>query len=271
MYLDLHTHSSASDGQYTPSELMELAKQLNLEVIALTDHDTVAGIREARQRATEIGQDFIAGIEISTRESEEIHILGLGIDEENEVLLSATGKWMRERTDRGIVITDYLKSIGVEVDYEEVKELAGFGSVGRPHFAEYLQKHGYVRSRQEAFDRYIDTPSFHKATDRVLPSPQEAISLIHQAGGKAVLAHPGLLMMGKRWQESLIKDLKVAGLDALEVYYSKHCKAQERCYLSLAKRFGLGISAGSDFHGEKVKPDVKLGMKVEDLRKEVLI
>ena len=143
--------------------------------------------------------------------------------------------------------------------------------MGRPHFAEYLQKHGYVRSRQEAFDRYIDTPSFHKATDRVLPSPREAISLIHQVGGKAVLAHPGLLKMGKRWQESLIKDLKVAGLDALEVYYSKHCKAQERCYLSLAKRLGLGISAGSDFHGEKVKPDVKLGMKVEDLRKEVLI
>ena len=136
MYLDLHTHSSASDGQYTPSVLMELAKQLNLEVIALTDHDTVAGIREARQRATEIGQDFIAGIEISTRESEEIHILGLGIDEENEALLSATGKWMRERTDRGIVIADYLKSIGVEAEHAGVRERAGLGSVDRPHFAE---------------------------------------------------------------------------------------------------------------------------------------
>lgn len=263
--IDLHTHSSASDGQYAPTELIDLAKKKELSVIALTDHDTVSGIKEARSRASEINQPFIAGIEISTRKEEEIHIVGLGINEDNPKLLVMTQKMMQDRLNRGDVIVEYLSKLGVNVDFEEVKELAGEGSVGRPHFAEYLQKHGYVRTRQEAFERYIDTPSFHKATDRILPSPEEAIALVHEAGGKAVLAHPGLLKMGKRWQEDLIYKLKETGLDAIETYYSKYSKAQEKYYRSLAMRYDLAVSVGSDFHGELVKPDVKLGMQIEDI------
>lgn len=265
MLIDLHTHSSASDGQYTPAELIMLAKKKNVSVIALTDHDTVSGIKEARACAKEMDQPFIAGIEISTRKEEEIHIVGLGIDEDHPRLLAVTEKLMQDRLNRGNVIVEYLGKLGIEIDFDEVKRLAGEGSVGRPHFAEYLQKHGYVRSRQEAFERYIDTPPFHKETDRILPSPEEAIALIHDAGGKAVLAHPGLLKMGKRWQEDFIYHLKKNGLDAIEVYYSKYSKAQEKYYRSLAMRYALEISIGSDFHGELVKPDVKLGMYVDDI------
>lgn len=262
MIIDLHTHSTASDGQYTPTELVHLAKEKGIELFALTDHDTVEGIREARIAAQEEQLPFIAGIEISTRKEEEIHMVGLGIDETNPTLTAATQRYMEDRLNRGIVITRYLRSIGVCVDYEEVKAMAGEGSVGRPHFAQYLMEHGYVHSRQEAFDRYINTPSFHKETDRVLPLPEEAIQLIHEAGGKAILAHPGLLKMGKRWQEDLLYQLKAAGLDGIEVYYSKHSKAQIKYYLSLAKKYDLMISAGSDFHGEKVKPDVLIGVKL---------
>ncbi len=264
MKIDLHTHSTVSDGQYTPTELIRLAKQANLEVIALTDHDTVDGIKEAREAAGQLGQPFIAGIEISTRKEEEIHMVGLGIDEDHPALIAETKKLMEDRANRGAVITEYLRALGISVDYEEVKAMAGEGSVGRPHFAQYLQKHGYVRSRQEAFDRYLNTPSFHKATDRILPPPEEAIELIHLSGGKAVLAHPGLLKMGKSWQEDFICRLKECGLDAIEAYYSKYSKAQEKYYRALAKRYDLKISVGSDFHGEKVKPDVKLGMELEE-------
>lgn len=266
MKIDLHTHSTVSDGQYTPTELIRLAKHANLEVIALTDHDTVDGIKEAREAAGQLGQPFIAGIEISTRKEEEIHMVGLGIDEDYPALLAETKKLMEDRANRGVVITEYLRELGISVDYEEVKAMAGEGSVGRPHFAQYLQKHGYVRSRQEAFDRYLNTPSFHKVTDRILPPPEEAIELIHLSGGKAVLAHPGLLKMGKSRQEDFICRLKKCGLDAIEAYYSKYSKAQEKYYRDLAKRYDLKISVGSDFHGEKVKPDVKLGMEPEELQ-----
>lgn len=265
MQLDLHMHSTASDGQYTPAELMELCKAKGLEYVALTDHGTISGVKAAKSKAEEIGLNFISGIEISTREEggEEVHIVGLGIDEDNPALVERTRQFMESRSNRGAVITDYLNSIGLEIDYEEIKAQAG-GSIGRPHFADYLQKHGYVNSRQEAFDRYLNTPSFHKATDRKLPDPFEAIYLIHQAGGIAILAHPGLLKMGKVRQEEFIKKLKAAGLDGLEAFYSKYNSAQERYYLSLAKRFDLAISIGSDYHGEKVKPDVALGMEIDD-------
>lgn len=263
MILDLHTHSTASDGQYTPSQLMDLAKKKMLEVVALTDHDTVDGIGEARERALEIGIPFVPGIEISTMEYEEVHMLGLGIDEKHPGLLQKTREFMEDRANRGIVICDYLRTKGVEVDYEEVLGLAGEGSVGRPHFAQYLQEHGYTKTRKEAFTRYIDTPSFHEATDRKLPSPLEAIELIHGAGGKAVLAHPGLLRKGKVKQEEFIKLLKENGLDGIEVFYSKHDYPQEKYYIAMAEKYELQMSAGSDFHGEFIKPEVKLGKQVK--------
>lgn len=272
MKLDLHMHSTASDGQYTPAQLMNLCKEKHLEVVALTDHGTINGVKEAKAEAKRIGIKFISGIEISTRvdNKEEVHIVGLDIDEDNPTLIEKTRQFMESRNNRGEVITKYLKSIGIEVDYEEVKQIAG-SSMGRPHFAEYLQKHGYVNSRNEAFERYLDTRAFHEATDRKLPTQKDAIELIHEAGGIAILAHPGLLKMSKANQEMFIQELKSYGLDGLEAFYSKYTRAQERFYCELANKYGLSISIGSDFHGEEIKKDVELGMELTDEKKSLLV
>lgn len=264
MKLDLHTHSTASDGQYTPSELVEMAKEKELKMYALTDHDTVGGIQEARHKADELGVDFIPGIEISTHKGEEIHMLGLFIDERCSELIKACENYRQRRIGRGERICAFLKEKDIEITKEELKQAAGDASLGRPHFAKILQERGIVKTRQEAFSRYLDTAEFHRKTDGRKPSPEEAIELIHRAGGRAVLAHPGLLKMGKRWQESLIRELKETGLDGIECFYNKHTHMQKKYYRKLAEENGLMISCGSDFHGEKVKPNVEFGMELAD-------
>lgn len=271
MFLDLHTHSTASDGQYCPADLILKAKEKHLLVIAITDHDTVDGISEAKEAAIAAEVNFIPGIEISTALGEEIHVLGYYVDEKNKQLQSACEEFMDSRKARGNRIAEYLMEKGISVDLDEIKESAGEGSLGRPHFAKYLQEHGYVKTRQEAFTRYLNTPDFHKKTDRIKPTPQEAIRLIHEAGGKAVIAHPGLLKMGKAWQESLFSCLKEAGLDGIEAYYGKHTFQQTKLYRNLAVKFGLKITCGSDFHGEQVKPSVGFGMEFPDMYKDLLI
>ena len=262
MKLDLHTHSTVSDGQYTPSELVEMAKKNELKMYALTDHDTIAGIEEARRRAGELGVNFISGIEISTHKGEEIHMLGLFIDEQCSDLINACQVYRERRIGRGERICAFLKEKGIEISKEELREIEEKASLGRPHFAKILQERGIVKTRQEAFSRYLDTAEFHRKTDGQKPAPEEAIEIIHRAGGLAVLAHPGLLKMGKRWQESLIKGLKEAGLDGIESFYNKHTYMQKKYYRKLAEENGLMISCGSDFHGEKVNPNVNFGMEL---------
>lgn len=271
MKLDLHTHSTVSDGQYTPSELVEMAKKNELKMYALTDHDTIAGIEEARRRAGELGVNFISGIEISTHKGEEIHMLGLFIDEQCSDLINACQVYRERRIGRGERICAFLKEKGIEISKEELREIEGKASLGRPHFAKILQERGIVKTRQEAFGRYLDTAEFHRKTDGQKPAPEEAIEIIHRAGGLAVLAHPGLLKMGKRWQESLIKGLKEAGLDGIESFYNKHTYMQKKYYRKLAEENGLMISCGSDFHGEKVKPNVNFGMELADEYVQMLV
>lgn len=271
MKLDLHTHSTASDGQYRPAELVEMAKEKGLEMYALTDHDTVGGIREARETAERLGVNFVAGIEISTHKGEEIHMLGLYIDEQCSDIVNACRTYMERRAGRGERIRAFLKEKGIEISREEVEKIAGTGALGRPHFAEILQERGLVSTRQEAFSRYLDTAEFHRKTDEKKPAPEEAIDIIHKAGGKAVLAHPGLLKMGKSWQESLVRELKEAGLDGIECFYNKHTYMQRKYYRRLAEENGLMISCGSDFHGEKVKPNVMFGMELPDEYVSILV
>lgn len=258
--IDLHTHTHYSDGELTPQELMEQAASIGCKLIAVTDHDTVSGIAEAREAAAAHGIKFVAGVEISTQEREEVHMLGLGIDENNE-LLRAKCKVFREcREKRAELICEFFARRGIDVSMEEIRRDAEGKVIARPHFAAYLVKHGYVGSTKEAFDRYLNTQDFHKEVTRVKPTPEEAIELIHQAGGKAVLAHPGQLKKNWEEREFFIATLKRAGLDGLECYYDKHTPADTDRFLALAKKFRLGTSCGSDFHGIHVKPDVKLGM-----------
>lgn len=263
LHLDLHIHTTASDGQYAPAEIINLAKSAQLAMVAVTDHDTVDGISEAKRQAAILGINFVPGVEISTQGTEEIHILGYRIDETTPKLINCCREYNKSRLERGKRICSFLERQGLNVPLQEVRLLAGSGSLGRPHFAAWLQEHGYVSSKQEAFQKYLDTPEFHANTDRIKPTPQEAIKLIHQSGGIASLAHPGLLKMTLERQGQLISQLKAVGLDAVECFYSKHSDLQTERYLSFVEKFNLNISCGSDFHGEQIKPDVLLGMEFD--------
>ena len=264
MRLDLHTHSTASDGQYSPAELVQMAKDHKLNIFSITDHDTIKGQKEAIRSANELGVPFVPGVEISSFDGEEIHVVGLGIDAENEVLVAECEEFINSRDNRGEVICEYLNQLGIPVSMDDIRKIANGANIARPHFAAYLQEHGYVTERKEAFKKYLDTKEFHEATDRKLPSVERSIELIHGAGGKAILAHPGLLRMPVEEQFTLVKKWKEAGLDAIECCYQKHTEEQTALYYSWAKELDLAISCGSDFHGEAVKPDVPFGMELVD-------
>ena len=261
--IDMHMHSTSSDGQYTPAELVYKAKENDIELMALTDHDTVDGLKEAVECVRDTRITFVPGIEISTQDSEEIHILGYGVDKNNHDLRSFCDEFKEARLKRGQVICDYLSGLGIYIDYDDIKKKALNGLIARPLFAEWMQDHGIVSTRKEAFKLYLDTPEFREATERKKPDGMTSVSLIHKAGGKAVLAHPGLYRMDTDEKESLVKRLKDCGLDGIECLYSKHTKEERDIYLEWARKYDLKISCGSDFHGEKVKPDVKMGMEFD--------
>lgn len=258
--IDLHTHTTYSDGELTPYELISKAKSIGCTRIAITDHDTVGGIAEGRKAAFESGIEFIPGIEISTQEKEEVHILGYGIDEHNEQLCKKCQEFADSRAKRAELICEFFARRGIVIPLEEVRRIAGGEIIGRPHFAAYLEQHGLVSSRKEAFSRYLNSYDFHKEVTRQKPTPEEAIQLIHESGGKAVLAHPGLLKKNSMEVDLFIATLKRAGLDGIECIYNKHTPAQIEKFWALAKKYNLKTGCGSDFHGEHVKPGVELGM-----------
>lgn len=258
--VDLHTHSTASDGQYTPRELVGLAKKRGVEVLAITDHDNIDGLDEAVKAGNELGLRVIRGVELSADDHLNLHILGYHFPPEAPGLREMIEKLKAGRSERKYKIRDYLAQKGIRIDLREVDELADGGVIGRPHFAQIMVKNGYVSNNREAFDRYLDTPDFQKF-DRGKPSAEKCVKTIKAAGGKVSLAHPYQIVLsenGDRTLEALIERLTGYGLDALECYYPKHTPEQEAYYLSLARRYGLHVTGGSDFHGERVKPDVKL-------------
>ncbi len=260
MIVDLHMHSTASDGQYAPEALVKKVKEAGIGLMALTDHDSVGGVREAERAADEAGIEFIAGIELSIRHENELHMLGYGIDIQDQALQKFCAQLVRDRETRAERIITYLDSKGVKVTEEEVREKAGSNLIGRPHFAQILLEKGYVSSIQEAFDRYLATEEFSRI-ERPKPTAEEGLAMIHNAGGIAVLAHPhSLKKTGKALKEE-VRVLKERGLDGIESYYSTHTPEQVAEYHALAQSFQLLETAGSDFHGEKVKPAIFLGKK----------
>lgn len=258
--VDLHTHSTASDGQYTPSELVQLAKERGLEVLALTDHDTVDGLEEAVWAGERMGLRVIRGIELSAREYPTFHILGYGFDPEAPALSALCQKLKEGRDQRAPRIIAFLEEQGVCILLSEVEELAGGQIVGRPHFAQVLVRHGYVSSSREAFDRYLDTKEFQRRVERPKPPAQVCVETIRAAGGKASLAHPYQIGVDNEKLESIVRELAGCGLDAIECCYPKHTPKQQDFYLRLAEKYGLHVTGGSDFHGERVKPDVHLSV-----------
>lgn len=251
-YVDLHMHSTASDGVYSPPELMQHAKEAGLRIVALTDHDTTNGIEEAAPAARALEIDFIPGVEINTDTSGgEVHVLGYFLEYQRPQF-QATLKILRNaRERRGERIVELLNEEGLHIKWERVREIAQ-GSVGRPHVAEALMEAGYVQSVAEAFDKYIGNgkPAY---VPRYKLSPEDATQLIVSANGLPVIAHP-LTVPGLATLHELLPALKAAGLVGLETYYGQYTHEDEQVLLAIARQYDLIPTGGTDYHGPNIHP-----------------
>lgn len=255
---DLHTHTTASDGQYTPAQLIDLAKSNGVQTLAVTDHDTIAGVAEALKAGTAAGIKVIRGVELSAKEHYNFHILGY-VFQEGDTSLSRLCEQMRAGRDmRKYKIIDFLRKQGAEISLSEVEELAGGAVIARPHFAQVLVKRGYARDSRDAFDRYLDTEEFRTKVERFEADARTCVEAIKDAGGKVSLAHPYQMGLTDGELETLVQKLKGWGLDAVECFYPKYTPEQQSFYIYLTEKYQLQRTGGSDFHGEKVKPDVGL-------------
>ncbi|MBM6998232.1 PHP domain-containing protein [Paenibacillus sp. DXFW5] len=247
---DLHTHTQASDGMNQPAENVRLAKEKGLTGLAITDHDTVAGIAEALLAGKELGLDVVPGIEISTRVGEkDIHVLGYFVDPEDNRFKKRLARLRSVREERNGLIIAKLQQLGLSITLEEVK--AGLSrplrpdeSLGRPHIADTLVRKGYVSDMRDAFDRYLaEGKPGYASLPRI--SPEEAIVWIREAGGVPVLAHPGLYS-----DDDLVRSIVERGKPAgIEVYHSDHGPEEELRYAAMAEKYGLIVTGGSDYHG----------------------
>src|SRR5581483_9193917 len=256
--VDLHTHSTFSDRTYTPADLVMYAKKKGLRAVALTDHDTVEGLGEAMAAGKECGVEVIPGVELSAAFQEgAMHLLGLFVDRDAPSFLKKLSVLQASRRERNPKIVEKLRKLGFDITEDEVAAVAG-GEAGRPHFARVLMEKGEVGTITEAFERYLGEgrPAF---VERFQFSPEEGISLIHEAGGVAVLAHPRTLRLSPDQLAPLLKGWIRAGLDGIEVYYSTHTPEETVRYERLAAEWNLAATGGSDFHGEN-KPGIDLGV-----------
>jgi 3',5'-nucleoside bisphosphate phosphatase len=260
--IDLHSHTTESDGSASPAELVESARHIGLDALAITDHDTLAGYEIARPLAESVGLRLVCGIELSTKvqkpSRKTVHLLGYFFQREPRAEFREwLGGMQAARRDRNRRLALKLQSMGIDIHIEEV-ESVGRSMAGRPHFARLMVAKGYVANSTEAFRQYLDesAPGY---VDREEPSLAEAIDRIAVAGGVSSLAHP--IRLGKRdlaEEEELIATFVALGLDAIEAYHSDHSPEDVERYLGYAHKYGLNVTGGSDYHGEN-KPNVKLG------------
>lgn len=254
--VDLHIHTSISDGKYSPREIVNIACKNGLTHIAITDHDAIDGVEMARTAAAESGEmTIIPGVEINTDViSGELHILGYFIDLQNSELVDTLYRLRNSRIDRTKQMIKKLKNMGVKIDFERVEELAGDGSIGRPHIAQAMMENGYINSFKDAFLRYIGKgcPAY---VERDKVTPAEAIQLLVRCGGIPVIAHPYTCENFR----DLIGELKEAGLKGIETYYNNYLPWQIEDLLKVASQNGLFPTGGSDYHGLDSLNEAPLG------------
>jgi predicted metal-dependent phosphoesterase TrpH len=260
-YIDLHLHTTASDGVMSPSEIVRYAKLKGLQAIAITDHDTIEGLEEGLSEAERIDFEVIPGIEISAEHSPgSMHLLGFFFDIHHPLLNERLEYLQKARAERNPKIVEKLNRLGVQITYEEVLKASGGGQVGRPHFAQVLLERKHVKTYQEAFERFLKkgAPAY---VDKFRFKAKEAIQFINEAKGVAVLAHPNTLHMnGYAELGSLILRLIEEGLKGIEVYYPEHSALEVAQYKALAERHGLLMTGGTDYHGiEKNELDIGVG------------
>jgi len=263
--IDLHIHSTASDGTLSPLEILTLAQDLNIAAISITDHDTLDGSKDVLSFGIPPSVKFLTGVEISSEPppsfscAGSFHILGYAVDVDNPELNHTLSMLRDSRKRRNPQILELLSHLGIEITLEEVRNLAGDSQLGRPHIAQFMVEKGYVPSIDAAFDEYLGNgkPAY---VDRFRFECEKTIKAILNAGGIPVLAHPLLLGIKK---DDILKDLIAAltemGLRGIEVYYPEHTKNLIAYYSRLASHFNLLITGGTDFHGD-IKPEIKMGV-----------
>lgn len=266
--VDLHTHTSKSDGTYTPSEIVDYAIEKNLAAIAITDHDTVDGLDEALLHAKQKNKEnldipgkeleVIPGIELSTEyQGKDIHMVGLYINHKNQKFQSALTDFVESRINRNYKMCDNLQKAGIDISFDRLMEENPGSVITRAHYATYLIEHGYVLSKEDAFSKYIgdNTPYF---VPREKITPKQGVELILSAGGVPILAHPTLYHMSDEKLRILVSSLKEVGLAGIECVYSTYNNQDERRIRNIAKDYDLLPSGGSDFHGSN-KANLDLG------------
>ena len=244
--VDLHVHTTFSDGDMTPDQMVIEAQKMGLAGIAITDHDEIGGVEVAKEAAGASGFEVVAGVELSTSDGKsDLHILGYLVDPHHENLLKYLDIFRDARLKRGIKMVERLREMGVDIEVDAVLEIAGDGAVGRPHIASALLRNGCVSSVEEAFREYI---GFHSPAyvAKYLLKPSEAFNLIREAGGVGAIAHPGTSR-----RDDLMTDFISAGMRAIEVYHPKHSSSEVARYERMASKLGLVATGGSDSHGTR--------------------
>ncbi len=268
--IDLHIHSTASDGSLTPADIIDHAQKLKLAAIAITDHDSVDGSKEALQIGIPPSLHFLTGVEISAAHppffpgSGSFHILGYAIRLDHGDLNQTLNKLQDARKNRNPEILNRLNKLGFQISLEEINQEVAEGQLGRPHIAYAMLKKGFVESIDEAFDRYLAAgkPAY---VDKYRIECEQAVNIIREAGGVPVLAHPAILNIENDQKlDALLQNLIKIGLAGIEVYYPGHSPRQISQYRELAGKYGLLMTGGSDFHGS-LKPKIKMGSGSGDL------
>lgn len=266
MAVDLHVHSTASDGSETPSKVVELASEAGLTAVALTDHDTLEGVEEAREEADRRGIELIPGVELSCEwDRGGLHLVVLFLEPGPGPLQDRLASFRDSRDRRNRVVAERLAGLGLDISYEEVVHQAGGGSVGRPHFAEVLRRKGYVPDISSAFARYLGPGAPAYAGRRLLP-PEEALDLARRSGAAPVIAHPHTLGLDRAVEyTAFFRRMAALGLAGVECYYSEYDPRMRRELARAVGAHGLLPSGGSDFHGQ-YKPGLRVGVGRGDLR-----
>ncbi|MBN2875899.1 MAG: PHP domain-containing protein [Spirochaetales bacterium] len=259
--IDLHTHSTASDGSLAPAELVRKAAAEGLVAMALTDHDTVEGLSEAEKAADEAGIRFIPGIEIEIAfEPGEFHLLGLDLKDVGPPMVQLAARLATAREDRNLSMVELLRADGVDIDYGELRKIAGTGMIGRPHLAAALVARRVVRNKQAAFDRYLakGRPYYVR---KACVELEEALRVVHESGGLAFVAHPMSLFASWKRLAALFAEWKELGVDGIEAWHPTARLVECQRLNAMAGQFGFRVSAGSDYHGAP-RPDRRLGHTV---------
>lgn len=270
--IDLHIHTTFSDGTYSPTDIIKNAFAKNLKTVAITDHDTIDGLEEGRKEAKKFNLNFINGIELSTDlNGREVHILGYFINDKDEVFKRRLKHLKDERINRTKMVLDKLNSLGIEISLEDVMAEVTSNLVSRTHIATALLKKGYVKDRNEAFDKYIGAKGAAYIPKKVL-TPFKAIEILKENGAITCLAHPKLMKLNDDKFYNLLDKLIEVGLDGIETYYPGLNFQETKFYKNIAKKRGLILTGGSDFHGLN-KDGINLGEVSisNDVYKEMLI